>query len=422
MNSTPEAPTRIVLSLQPGIPDGLQAVAVPTGAATQFPTDRRGRPKVSRVIVEPIEPVAPSRPDGFSDTEWTWLTASPRRWETLVKKLGDHHQALETVTVLTLHGCGVTVHSYDRGDVTYPPLRWEPVNTLRNVVATSQRARMSKNDELRTQAAQLSELLAPDWPQVAASLLRDMAESRRVWLVHAAADLLAEVVHDGVRAFVQAHNPTDDKARDDLPKLLRGEGWEAAAIRRLGIDRNPYIGLGGPIQVHHDGRVLDLTGWPGPKDVRLPADVGIRLTCAPDTEILLIIENRQAAETICDEHPDMALVWCHGQPPDIVATLISQLAGQVGRTIICTDADLGGVRIAARIYDRISQGKDCDVLDIGIAPHRPGKPFSPDTLTLLRGHAHRSDVIGSLAEACLSRGYAITQEALVRETLRQALG
>ena len=422
MTGIPETPTRIVLPLQPGIPDGLQAVAIPRGSTGRFPRDRRGRPKVSRVIVEPIDPVKPSRPNGFSDTEWTWLTTSPRRWETLVKKLGGHHRALETITRLTLHGCGITVHSYDRGDVTYPPIRWEPIDTLRSIVAISQRVRISKNDELRTRAAQLSESLAMDWPQAAASLLRDMAESRRIWLVRAAADLSAEVVHDGVRAFVQAHNPTDDKARDDLPKLLRSEGWEAAAIRRLGIDRNPYIGLGGPIQVHRNGRVLDLTGWPGPQDLRLPSDTDIQLTCAPSTKTLLIIENRQAAETICDEHPDMALVWCHGQPPDIVASLISHLAGQVGRTIICTDADLGGVRIAARVHDRIPPGSDCEILDIGIVPHRPGKPFSPETLILLRGHTNRSDVVGSFASACLSRGYAITQEALVRETLRQALG
>jgi hypothetical protein len=41
---------------------------------------------------------------------------------------------------------------------------------------------------------------------------------------------------------------------------------------------------------------------------------------ATSPRVLLIIENRQAAKTIRDTHPDTAVIWCHGRPPDLSYT------------------------------------------------------------------------------------------------------
>jgi len=48
------------------------------------------------------------------------------------------------------------------------------------------------------------------------------------------------------------------------------------------------------------------------------------------------------------------VIWCHGQPPGPVLDLITEAATQASSALICPDADLGGVRIAGRIHDRLA--------------------------------------------------------------------
>jgi hypothetical protein len=245
-------------------------------------------------------------------------------------------------------------------------------------------------------------------------------DPRLIWLVRAAEDLVADRSHDGPRAFVQ-HHAKNTKAREDLPRLLTDAGFEAEALVLLGVNRNPYIGLGGPIRAHHDGRTLDWTGWPGPHDIRLPAHRTITLDVTPRTRVLLIIENRQAAEIICDTHPDTAVIWCHGQPPDPLLHLINQAAIGVNDVVICPDADLGGIRIAARIHDHLPPDTRRVIVDIGTGEHDQGDPFSTMTRNRIAATAERTDAVGVFARNCLIRGYAVEQEAPARATLQPLL-
>ena len=113
-------------------------------------------------------------------------------------------------------------------------------------------------------AAALSSQLAAEWPGVASALATSASDPRLIWMVRAAEDLTQGRSHDGARAFVQAH-AASTKAREDLPHLLAEAGFEPDALTQLGISRNPYVGLGGPVRAHLAGRTLDFSGWPGPR-------------------------------------------------------------------------------------------------------------------------------------------------------------
>jgi hypothetical protein len=136
---------------------------------------------------------------------------------------------------------------------------------------------------------------------------------------------------------------------------------------------------------------------------------------------LLVVENRQAAETVCDAHPDLPVIWCHGQPPQAVLALIVQAAQQSRETVVCTDADLGGVRIAARIHEHLPSGTLARVIDVGATEHDAGRPFNAHSRNHLEQLATRTDPVGAFAQSCLDRGYAIEQEATARAALRGVL-
>jgi hypothetical protein len=117
----------------------------------------------------------------------------------------------------------------------------------------------------------------------------------------------------------------------------------------------------------------------------------------------------------------LPIIWCHGQPATPILNLIAQAAHHVDTVTVCPDADLGGVHIAARIHDHLRPHLDCGILDTGTVEHHPGRPFNTHSRTHLATLAERRDDIGRFAQACLTRGYAIEQEAAARGTLRAAL-
>jgi DNA primase len=104
-----------------------------------------------------------------------------------------------------------------------------------------------------------------------------------------------------------------------------------------------------------------------------------------------------------------------------VLALIVQAASQAPTTMICTDADLGGVRIAARIYDHLPAETAARIIDVGAAEHDTGRAFNVHSQTRLQQLATRTDQIGLFAQHCLDRGYAIEQEATARAALREVL-
>ena len=403
----------------PGVPDGLLAYAQPSHPDGTFDHDRAGRPKVRRVHLRAHPPAPPQRPDGLvSDADWNWAISAPRRWDTITSRFPGH--AGDIARVLALAGCVALDHDYRNGAICQPPRRWVPDPGLAADHATGQQARQTALQARRDRARELRDLLAGEWPGAARALDGPAPQARLEWIVRAGEDLFAGRSHDGPRAFVQ-HHAGNTKAREDLPRLLADAGFEPEALAVLGINRNPYIGIGGPVRAHHDGRTLDWDGWPGPHDIRLPTHKPVTLATGPGTRILLIIENRQAAETICDSHPAIAVIWCHGQPPDPVLNLIRQAAQGVNQVVICPDADLGGIRIAARIHDSLPPGTRRVIVDAGTAAHDRGDPFSSTTRDLIAAAAQRRDAVGAFAAGCLARGYAVEQEAPTRAALHPLL-
>lgn len=402
-----------------GVPEGLRAYAQPTHADGTFDNDRAGRPRVRRVHLRAHPPASPQRPvELANDADWNWATSAPRRWNTVTAKF--HDRAPDVALALTRAGCVALDHDYRSGTISHPPRGWIPHPDLTSYHATGKQARQAAQQELLDRAKELRNILIGEWPGIAAALTAPATDPRLIWLVRAAEDLVADRSHDGPRAFVQ-HHAKNTKAREDLPRLLTEAGFEAESLVLLGVNRNPYIGLGGPIRAHYNRRTLDWTGWPGPHDIRLPAHRTITLDVARGTQALLIIENRQAAETICDTHPDTAVIWCHGQPPDPLLRLISQAAGGVNNVVICPDADLGGIRIAARIHDYLPLHIRRQIVDIGVSEHDRGEPFSAPTCDRIATTAQRADAVGEFARSCLTRGYAVEQEASARATLRPLL-
>ncbi len=420
MSPVPDRAGEFPLRGHPGVPDGLVAYARPARDDGTFDTDRAGRPKVRRVQLRTEAPAArPERPDGLlTEADWSWTTSAPRRWATVQARFGD--DAEHIALVLARAGCVALDHDYRSGTIGNPRRGWTPHPSLADGQASAKAARRDQQSQLAATAAALGRQLAAEWPGVASALAASGSDPRLIWLVRAADDLAQGRSHDGARAFVQAH-AANTKAREDLPRLLAEAGFEPDALTELGISRNPYIGLGGPVRARLAGRTLDFSGWPGPHDIRLPAGQPISLDAVPGTRILLVIENRQAAEAICDHHPDIAVIWCHGQPPDAVLRLIKQAAGFVERVVICPDADLGGIRIAARVHDQLVPGACCTVLDIGTVEHVAGDAFSAGSREIIARMARRHDGVGELAGACLRRGYGIEQEAPVRGALRRWL-
>lgn len=400
----------------PGVPEGLRAYAQPSRPDGSFDYDRARRPKVRRVHLRAHPPSPPQRPtELINDADWKWATSSPRRWATITNRLGE--RADEVALTLARTGCVALEHNYRTGEIHHPPRGWVPHTELAAQHAAGRQTRQAAQQALLDRARQLRDELAGEWPGVASALAAPAIDARLVWFVRAAEDLVAKRNHDGPRAFVQ-HHAKNTKAREDLPRLLTDAGFEPEVLVLLGVNRNPYIGVGGPVRAHYDGRTLDWTGWPGPHDIRLPAHRPITLEVEPGTRVLLVIENRQAAEAICDSHPDTAVIWCHGQPPDPLLRLINQAAAGADQVVICPDADLGGIRIAARIHDDLPPDARREIVDIGAGEHDQGDPFSAATRDLIAAISERQDGVGDFARSCLVRGYAVEQEAPARAALR----
>lgn len=418
--AVPEDPDpEIILSWIRNYP-GLVAYA-PLPASGRYPRDSKGRPRPRAARLRAVDPGdAPRRPDGLlSDSDWSWVIRSEHNWAGVTSRFGA--DALRIMLALAAAGCVTIGYTLTGNALAQPPRRVYPHPGL---MAAEQERRSRRRDDtstLRTRAEQLASALADDWPDVSRALRGTDHPDRLLWAVRAATDLAEGRSHDSLRAFVQSH-AKDTKARDDVHHLLAAMGFDHETLIALGVARNPYIGLGGPILLHTaGGSVLDLSAVPGPHDIRLSPHALPQLTVTGSAGVLLVVENRQAAETACDTRPDLPVVWCHGQPPTAVVSMITQAAQQTSEVVICADADLGGVRITARIHDHLPPGTTIHVVDVGTVQHDEGRPFNSHSRTHLQQLAQRPDQVGAFAQRCLDRGYAIEQEATARAALQAVL-
>ena len=131
------------------------AVPLPDGT---YNSDRNGNPKVTRVTLEPEGSPEPHRPDGLTDTQWTFVTSRPRRWQSAVTTFGD--RAEEIATELARSGCIILECDFRDARVVLPPLGWAPHPDLHAAREehSSQRAarRAAQGDEARRLAAELA--------------------------------------------------------------------------------------------------------------------------------------------------------------------------------------------------------------------------------------------------------------------------
>jgi hypothetical protein len=163
-----------------------------------------------------------------------------------------------------------------------------------------------------------------------------------------------------------------------------------------------------------DGREVTLSALAGVTQLSV-ADRRPRLRCAPDCTAV-VVENLQAAESAAARFPDAAVLWVAGLPGDDELAALAGALVDAGRVLIIPDADAGGVAIAERIC---SVRPAAEVIDVGEQPHTPGQRLSEQSLRRLA--AARNGPAGTLATACLQRGYRVEQEATTAAAITEAV-
>lgn len=413
-------PERLPLT---GMPDGLTARPLrnPDGTVRR---DRRGFIKATQVVLTAADdtprhtdPQQP--PTGVEAGEWRWaLGATRRSWSRVADRFGSRAWPL----AVCLARAGVIVVDCAAEDLRLgPPLRWRLTDTglaARRTRSTAHAVHITgwekRADAAGALVADLDSGLAD-----ALSAARGH-ETRLPVLVYAAEDLAAGISHDGPRAFSQAHF-RDTKARDDAPEILASAGASPETIAALGLRRSPYLGLGGPVQLRTAEQAWDLRGVHGPVQLRADQPLTATIVDGYRPVILALIENLQAAETVCDRHPGVAVLWSAGQPSGHTLKQAAALAAQAGEVIIATDADLGGVRIAARIADAAPPSVPLRILDAGAEPHETREPFGVTSRRGLQAYTTRPDSVGDFARAVATRDYPVEQEAAIRTALLRAI-
>ena len=390
-----------------GVPEGLVALTIPrrVGDELRVPRDRRQRLKPTRVDLALADAAPPVRTE-IPTTDWHWLLGTERRaWPTVTSRFGT--DAWDTACDLARAGLA-TIRCHVAGSSL-----GDPVGLLLTEQCLAERdaqrsARAATVEELRARAAVAAGDVESLDPGLADALRRARGTDARLpVLVFAAEDLSASRVHDGPRAFSQAHFG-ETKQRDDAPAVLRAAGAAPQTLAALGLERSPYLGLGGAVRLGD----IDLPRLRGPVLFRAndPALLEARADAA--AHALVVIENLQAAENVCDNRTDIAVVYSAGQPSDATLEVMAALAATTGRVLVIPDADLGGVRIAERILSALPSAARVQLIDVGEQPHEPRRPFAAPTVTALE--AGTSGLAARLAKAVLVRGYPVEQEAATR--------
>lgn len=416
------------------------AVAAPprgAGGAHRDARDRRGRLKIDRVDLiraTPPERDAPTaaRPaaSGLDPTTERWLLdATTRRWAAITSTFGAESRA--TARRLVDRGV-VELRVPVTGSVLdlEHPYAWRLTDDWQALAARAKRARADHKGRAAQEAQAAADLIV----DLDADLARALRSAPDHWpllpvLISAARDLASGVRHDGPRAFSQVHFG-DSKLRENAPDILREAGASEETIDLLGLRRSPYIGFGGPIVVTG----LTVSDVPGPVRFRADPHRPLAVGLHPAATRLLLVENLQAAEAVCDTRPDIATIWFAGQPAETVLEVCLALVQQARRNglqvLVAPDADLGGANIANRLLDGMPGEVELEIVDVGEVTHPPGSAFSERTLTHLGRLRHRAEQGGSgphstaLADyvtALIDRGHAVEQEATIRYAIERCL-
>jgi hypothetical protein len=130
----------------------------------------------------------------------------------------------------------------------------------------------------------------------------------------------------------------------------------------------------------------------------------------------VLIENLQAAETVADRHPGLAVVYGAGYAGPRALALIEQLAKQATRVLLIPDADADGAAIAARW---LAAAQAATIVDIGEIEHEPTPPLPVWARRKLAELTEGPAAV--FAHAILNRGYPLEEEMLILRGLERAL-
>ncbi len=325
------------------------------------------------------------------------------------------------------------------------PLRWYRTQAAAHAAEGETTARSARRTRLRAQSQHALEALAAhggppgpaesdavrgltdhDFESVLLALRHELdcptpAPKRTRILIAVAQDLCDGIVHPNARAFSQVHTG-HTKTWDDARSVLEASGVTRAVVIALGLRRDSRIGAGGAITCRIAHALLSLDLLRGPVLFRAEQS---NLSFSLTGDRLVVVENLQAAETLCDTlvsntaTRDIGIVYCAGMPSTAVIEQISTLADQATKIIIAPDADLGGVRIATAIYQSIaSRAQARSVLcDAASTHHVRQRPWAPDSPVWEGLSAALSGPAAALAQGCLDRGYPVEQEAPIVQSV-----
>lgn len=396
------------------LPDGL--IAIPrtrrtADGATAVRRDRRGRSKLDEVDVVASAP--PSTDLELEEAEERFILGAGRRsWPVIEARYGTNGltraRELARAGVVTLR-CQVD----DNLRLTLP-LSWQLTDAW---LARRDKAITRRDEDRRhwlERKFEAAAAVAATCPELAASLEAARPHSPTLpVLVYAAEDLAAGVVHDGPRAFSQRHFG-HTKERDDVAHVLREAGVPAEALARLGVRRSGRIGVAGPISVTAGGTSYCAAAFDGPQLLRTDQR---DLTLSLETrDVLVVIENLQAAETIADRYPDLPVIYGAGYTGPKALALIESVAAEAERVLLIPDADADGVAIAARW---LSVAPEATIVDIGEVEHTPTAPLPGWARRKLEDQLDGS--AADFARAILKRGYPLEEEMLVVRALARAI-
>ncbi|MDX3616499.1 DUF2399 domain-containing protein [Streptomyces europaeiscabiei] len=373
------------------------------------------------------------------------LNAARREWRAVQQRYGG--RAWATGITLTRAGvvvlrCNVTASEMALG----APIRWYRTDAATRAAAQYAKRQTTTRDQLRTGIQDALDALHPHLSGTSTPIptmmgLTEMtleslrsalqaeldrpapAPKRSRILIAVARDLCEGTIHPNARAFSQAHTG-NTKTWDDARPILQHCGVTPAVTTAIGLQRDSRIGAGGAIALQTAGESLPLTRLRGPVLLRAEqTDLRLVLTGAR----LVIVENLQAAETLCDAlngsvtSSDVGIAYCGGMPSAAVLDRIAGLAADSDKIVIAPDADLGGIRIATAIYQALSPaGQTRSVIcDVGAAAHSPQRPWAPGSPVWEALKTAQASPAGALAKNCLDRGYPVEQEtAIVEGVLR----
>lgn len=397
-----------------GLPAGLAAIAA--SPAHESSRDRRGRLKARFADLIPAGDPLPSRPE-LSDGDLQWvLSRDTRRWESVTKRFGAD-LARDVAFGLVRHGAVIIRCSVTEGLRLGAPVRWTLTGPWAAHAARLRQEQKERNATWQQQACRAAEAVLELDVGLAAALTRARGhEARLPVLIYAAEDLAQGRVHDGPRAFSQAHF-ADSKERDNAAEILRVAGASHDTITALGIARSGYIGVGGPVELPG----CEISKLRGPVLLRADDPALQHATVRAESPIMLVVENLQAAENACDRYPGLIVVHTAGQPAGQALPFITCIAASAARVIIIPDADLGGARIADRVLTALPDRTPGVLIDIGTQPHSEREPFGPVSASGLQALAGAANPVTRFAAACLARGYPVEQEAATLAAIAAAL-